>query len=208
MGQNARRGIKGARMTRSSKPQKRVKPGTNDQGKSVRLQMFVDAYIANGSNATQAAISAGYSPKTATQQGSRLLTDEKVRLMLSQRQAVLAQKFELTAENVLRSLSQAIHFDPRKLYRENGSLKDVTELDDDTAAALAGFEVTEEFQGRGEDRESVGFTKKVKWLDKNTAREQAMKHLGLYERDNGQRSPFAGMSRDMLKAVAQRLQGG
>ena len=195
-------------MPKTAKSQKRVKPGTNDQGKSVRLQMFVDAYIANGANATQAAIAAGYSPKTAAQQGSRLLKDVQVMSMLSQRQAQLAQKFELTAENVLRSLSQAIHFDPRKLYAEDGSLKAITDLDDDTAAALAGLEVTEEFQGRGDDRESVGFTKKVKWLDKNTAREQAMKHLGLYEKDNGQRSPFAGMSRDMLKAVAVRLQGG
>lgn len=33
MGKDARRSIKGARMTRSSKSQKRVKPGTNDQGK-------------------------------------------------------------------------------------------------------------------------------------------------------------------------------
>jgi hypothetical protein len=32
---------------------------------------------------------------------------------------------------------------PRKLYREDCSLKPVTELDDDAAMALAGFEVVE-----------------------------------------------------------------
>lgn len=99
---------------------------------------------------------------------------------MASRQAETLEKFRLTADHFYRSLAQALQFDPRKLYREDGSLKDITELDDDTAAALAGFEVAEEFQGRGDDRESVGYTKKVKWLDKNTARDQLGKALRLY----------------------------
>jgi phage terminase small subunit len=44
---------------------------------SPKKQAFVDAYLVDR-NATQAAIKAGYSKKTAKQQGSRLLTDVDV----------------------------------------------------------------------------------------------------------------------------------
>jgi hypothetical protein len=72
---------------------------------------------------------------------------------------------------------------------------------------LTGVEVTEETIGRGGNRETVGYTKKVKWLDKNVSREQAMKHLGLYKEDNKQKSPLDGISRDTIKAIVERLNG-
>lgn len=136
-----------------------------------------------------------------------MLKNVKVATLLQQRQAELALKYELTTESVIKSLAQAVHFDPRKLYDAGGNLKSVQDLDDDTAMALAGFEVTEE-KGSGDDRGKViGYTKKVKWLDKNQAREQAMKHLGLYKADNLQRTPLDGVSRETLKLIQAKLRG-
>jgi phage terminase small subunit len=153
-----------------------------------RRQQFVEAYLSNGGNALQAAISAGFSAKTAGQQGHRLLKHVEVAAQIEQRRAALAAKYQLTTEALTKSLSQAIHFDPRKLYRPDGSLKAVTELDDDTAMALAGMEVTETTVGRGEDAAPL-ITKKVKWLDKNVARDQANRILGEYGKDNAQSKP-------------------
>lgn len=45
---------------------------------SVKMRRFVLAYVNNGGNATQAAISAGYSEKTARNQGSRLCQREDI----------------------------------------------------------------------------------------------------------------------------------
>lgn len=132
-----------------------------------------------------------------------MLKHVEVLTIVQQRRSELAQKYELTTESVIKSLAQAVHFDPRKMFNADGSLKAVHELDDDTAAALAGFEVTE----IGEKGGVIGCTKKVKWLDKNTAREQAMKHLGLYLEDNKQKSPLEGVSRDVLKMMSERLGG-
>lgn len=187
------------------KPAKQVKAGTSKEAAELRRKLFVQAYIANGGNATEAAKAAGFSERSAYNSGFRMMKDDEVVQAIAARQQKLANKFELTAEGVLRNLAQAIYFDPRKLYREDGTLKDIHELDDDTAMALAGFEVTEEFQGRGEGREKVGYTKKVKWLDKNSAREQAMKHLGQYREDNTQRNPLGDVPRDLVKALAERL---
>ena len=43
---------------------------------------FARNYIANGGNATQAALKAGYSKKSARSQGQRLLTDADIKQML------------------------------------------------------------------------------------------------------------------------------
>lgn len=136
-----------------------------------------------------------------------MLKHVEVQARIAERQSFLAQKYELTTESVIKSLAQAVHFDPRKLYNADGTLKPIHELDDDTAAALSGFEVTEETIGRGNQRETVGYTKKVKWLDKNVSREQAMKHLGLYKQDNEQKGLLDGVDRDTMKAIVERLGG-
>ena len=170
---------------------------------AARRHNFAAAYLANGGNATQAAISCGLSAKTAYSTGQRMLKNDEVATRIKEQQGQLSAKFDLRAEDVIRSLAQAIYFDPRKLYRADGSLKPVHELDDDTAMALSGFEVVEEFSGRGEQRTSTGFTRKVKWLDKNVAREQAIKHLGLYERDNAQTQPDKTFLEAMLNARAR-----
>ena len=168
-----------------------------------RRKLFVEAYLSNGGNATKAALAAGFSAGSAAKQGHRLSKNASVRAEIDRRNAEVIEKAQqatqLTIERVLLSLAQALFFDPRKLYREDGSLKPIAELDDDTAQALAGFEVFEEFTGRGEDRALAGYTKKVKWLDKNTAREQALKHLGAFEKDNKQ--PVQAMA-DAIVATA------
>jgi phage terminase small subunit len=65
----------------------------------------------------------------------------------------------------------------------------VSLLDDETAAAIASIEVREEFEGHGEGRRLVGYTKKIRFWDKTAAISMAMKHLGLFERHNVQQQP-------------------
>jgi phage terminase small subunit len=48
-----------------------------------QIMIFVTEYLKNGNNATQAAISAGYSEKTAYSQGSRLLKSVEVQQYLN-----------------------------------------------------------------------------------------------------------------------------
>lgn len=48
-----------------------------------QIMLFINEYIKNGGNATQAAIAAGYSPKTAHSQASRLLKSVEVQQYLN-----------------------------------------------------------------------------------------------------------------------------
>ena len=90
----------------------------------------------------------------------------------------------LTAERTLRESARICYSDPRRLCHADGSLKQIAEMDDDTRAAIASFEIDE----RKVDGVVIGRTIKIKLWDKNRALEMAMKHLGLYERGNAQRS--------------------
>jgi phage terminase small subunit len=87
-----------------------------------RRQKFVDAYLVSG-NATQAALEAGYAPKTATVQGSRLLRSVHVKAAIEQAQVQVAEKAEMTAVQVLKELATLATSDIRH-YRvaEDGSL--------------------------------------------------------------------------------------
>ncbi|MDI9853820.1 terminase small subunit [Comamonas sp. 17RB] len=112
---------------------------------------FVAEYLID-LNATQAAIRAGYSAKTAASQGARLLKQGGVARAVQAAQQARAVRTEITQDRVLQELARIAFFDIRRLYRANGSMKDPCELDADTAAALASIEVKEELErGGGED---------------------------------------------------------
>lgn len=66
---------------------------------------FVKEYLID-SNATQAAIRAGYSEKTANEQGSRLLANVSVRQAVDKGQEKKAEKLEITALDLVREYEE------------------------------------------------------------------------------------------------------
>lgn len=178
---------------------KRVKAGSSKAEAAAKRDLFAKAFIANRGNATQAAITAGYSAKTAKQAGSRMLTHVDVSAAIAGSRAQASESAQLTVHRTLREVARLAYFDPRKLYHPDGSLKKVTELDDDTAAGLASIEVEQtrvEGEKEGGDDE-ITVTKKLKLHDKNAALDKAMKHLGQYEEHNKQQ-PVASVNVGIL----------
>jgi phage terminase small subunit len=142
---------------------------------TAKQEQFVAEYLID-LNATQAAIRAGYSEKTAGSQGFDLLKKPEIQAAIAAAQQKRAERTEITQDRVLQELARIAFFDLRKLYREDGSLKAMHELDDDAAAVLAGVDVVETKGGEGHIPE---FTKKVKIPDKVGALGLAMRHLGM-----------------------------
>ena len=70
---------------------------------------------------------------------------------------------------------------PRKFFNPDGSPKHITELDDDTAAGLAGLEVKELFEGSGEHKCCYGLVKKIRIADKGINLERLGKYLNLFK---------------------------
>lgn len=143
--------------------------------------LFVEHYLANGGNATQAAISAGYAPRSAHVEGCKLLKNPNVAAQVAERTKTAVQEASLTTDRVLRELGCIVHFNPKKLLDEKGKLKSLHELDDDTARAIA----TVEFDEKGN-------MVKVRAWDKNAATANAMRYLGLMKPDVPIVPPSAG----------------
>lgn len=131
-------------------------------------------------NGTQAAIRAGYSKHGAGQTAGILLKNTEIQARLRQAIDNRAERTEITADRVLREYGRLAFLDIRKAFDEDGRLKAIHDLDDDTAAAIAGLEVEELFEGHGADRERVGTLHKIKLSDKRAALVDVAKHLGMF----------------------------
>lgn len=135
---------------------------------------FAEEYLID-LNATQAAIRAGYSKKTANEQGARLLAKVSITEYLTERKQQVNDKLQITYERTMQEYARLAFFDIRKIYDDNGALKEVKDLDDDTAAALAGIESVEL---NGPEGISLGTNKKVKTYDKKGALDSICKVNG------------------------------
>jgi phage terminase small subunit len=140
--------------------------------------LFVAEYIIDF-NASLAAQRAGYSKRASGNQGYQNLMRPEIQAAITNELKQRERRTHISQDRVLQELAAIAFFDPRKLFNPDGSPIPINELDDSTAAALAGLDVQEEFEGSGADRVFVGYTKKYKVSDKNTALANAMRHLGM-----------------------------
>lgn len=81
---------------------------------SPKQQCFVDEYLVD-LNATQTAIRAGYSEKTAYSQGQRLLKNVEVQAAITKAQQERSERTKIDADAVLERWSQLAMADPNEL---------------------------------------------------------------------------------------------
>jgi len=144
-----------------------------------KRQRFVDEYLID-LNATQAAIRAGYSARTAKQQGSRLLTNADVQAAMSAAQAQRAQRTSTDADRVLRELAFLAFSDLGDLvdFSEDGiRLKVAGDIPEAARRAVSSVKVRRELGG--EDKPAAEILEFKLW-DKGSALEKLGKHFGLF----------------------------
>lgn len=101
-----------------------------------RQARFVAEYIKD-MNATQAAIRAGYSPKTAQEQGSRLLSKVMVRSATEEGLETVEAQSRLSASLVRETILKMITFDAREAFHPNGKIKTWAEMPDSVRIGVA-----------------------------------------------------------------------
>lgn len=144
-----------------------------------KQKAFATEYVIDY-NATQAAIRAGYSERSAYSQAHELLKKPEIQEVIKELEAEASTRTKVSKDMVIKELARVAFVDPRKLFDEEGRPKDIRFLDPDTAAALASVDIYEEFDYNGDDKELSGYTKKYKWADKLRALEMLGKHLGMF----------------------------
>jgi phage terminase small subunit len=147
-------------------------------GLSLKQARFVAEYLVD-LNATQAAIRAGYSRRTANEQGARLLAKASISHAVQERQAKRLGKLDITADRVLAELARIGFSDIREWFDETGRLKPLGDLGDNAARALASVKVLREKYTTKEESTTEETVIEVKAWDKVAALDKLARHLGL-----------------------------
>lgn len=138
-----------------------------------KQKKFVDEYLID-LNATQAAIRAGYSPRTAQEQSARLLSNVMVSEAIEKAQAAQSRRTGITADRVIRELARIAFVNaPDVIDPESATVHPSAERDDLAAIQSIKVKRSESETGSSEEHE-------VKLCDKLRALELLGKHLGMF----------------------------
>lgn len=145
-----------------------------------KQEMFCREYLID-LNATQAAIRAGYSEKTARALGCENLTKPNIQSRIAELKSERNNRVEIDASYVLRRLVEIDQMDVLDIVRDDLSLKPVTDWPPSWRRYISGFDLAEMFEYTGEDggKELAGILKKIKWPDKVKNLELLGKHVSV-----------------------------
>jgi phage terminase small subunit len=129
-------------------------------------------------NATQAAIRAGYSVRSAQEQGSQMLAHPEIKAAIDAAKLARSDRTEIDADWMLQRLVDEVEADLADLYDDNNDLKPIDEWPEIWRQGLvAGVEVEALYEGFGEDRIQIGQVKKLRLSDRVRRLELIGKHV-------------------------------
>ncbi len=162
---------------------------------SAKQRLFVSEYLID-LNATQAAIRAGYSEKTAYSQGQRLLKHVEVQAAIETAKADRSNRTKISADYVLNRLVEIDQMDVADILADDGGMKPVPEWPKIWRQFISGMDLSELYEGYGEDRVICGVLKKIKWPDKVKNLELLGKHVDVsaFRENHDHRSPDGSMT--------------
>ena len=135
---------------------------------------FVGEYLVDF-NATAALMRLGWQAHTADKNAVHYLRRPHVRAAIEKGIKRMEAHSTISAARILEEVLRIATADPRRAMREDGTMKQLQELDEDTARAVASLEVVTK-PGRGEEPPTI--THKLKFWDKGRATDTLLKSLG------------------------------
>jgi len=143
----------------------------DDRKLTPKQQRFVDEYLID-LNATQAAIRAGYSAKTADVQAARLLVNVKVQKAVQIGRQAKSEKAQIDAVYVLNRLKDIAEMDALDILNDAGEIKPIREWPKVWRQMVSGVEVLN-------NPDTGIILKKIKWPDKIRNLELIGRHVGV-----------------------------
>lgn len=139
---------------------------------TIKQQCFVNEYLID-LNATQAAIRAGYSAKTADQQGSRMLANVKVQQAIAEAMAERSKRTGVNQDRVVLELAKIAFVKMTDIVNSDGEIRSDATDDDLACIESVKYKRSDSDTGSMEERE-------VKVASKLKALELLGKHLGMW----------------------------
>lgn len=137
-----------------------------------KQKKFVEEYLID-LNATQACIRAGYSPKTAMEQGYQLLQKTSVQEAIAERMAARSRRTGVNQDRVVLELAKIAFVRMPDVVDSNGRIKQDASADDLSCIESIKYKKSDNEFGGSVERE-------VKVASKLKALELLGKHLGMW----------------------------
>jgi phage terminase small subunit len=138
-----------------------------------KQEAFCREYIVDF-NATQAAIRAGYSEKTAKDIGCQNLAKLNISEKIAELSSKVVQKHDVTIERIIQEYANIAFLDPIEVFNKDGCLKPLSEMSEPARRALSGIKI------RSVGGEVEADITEVKIIDKRQALADLGKHLGMF----------------------------
>ena len=138
-----------------------------------KQELFCREYLVD-LNATQAAIRAGYSENTASEQGARLLVNVKVQNYIQELKQQRNERNKVNADYVLKRLVEIDQMDILDILAPSGDFLPIKEWPKTWRTTLSGLDIA--IIGSGD---SDAIIKKIKWPDKVKNLELLGKHVSV-----------------------------
>jgi phage terminase small subunit len=176
---------------------------------TARRKLFALEYLKD-LNATQAAIRAGYSAKTARAAGCRLLTNVYIQAEIQKANDQRFQKLDLDDQTILRRINNISDLDPRRMFDAKGNALDIPNFPEDVAKCISGFDFVTLYEGDGEQKHAFGQLRKIRFADRLKANELLGRHKKLFtdKVEHGLDDPTKNLlteKLDLTKATDEQL---
>jgi phage terminase small subunit len=142
-----------------------------------KQEMFCCEYLID-LNATQAAIRAGYSEKTANRTGSENLSKPDIAQRIIELKSSRNERVEINADYVLRRLVEIDEMDVLDILKDDGGLKMVHQWPKVWRTTLSGLDILTTVTNFDETT-MENILKKIKWPDKVKNLELLGKHISV-----------------------------
>lgn len=144
---------------------------------NAKQELFCNEYIID-LNATQAAIRAGYSEKTAQEQSSRLLSNVMVSDRVRDLNIARQKRTQVDADYVLTRLKEINELDIIDILTDDmQAFRPISEWPKSWRISISGLDMQEIISGGDDPIEKV--VKKIKWPDKTKNLELIGKHVNV-----------------------------
>lgn len=161
----------------------------NSHGLTKKQEAFARAVITqdNYSDAYRLAYDAeNMTPKTVNEEASRLVSDHKIATRIAELRDRAEKAADVTLDRWFREQARIAYSDPKELFNDDGSMKQLSEMSADARAAIASIDTEIRMAGSDDNAEPIT-VKKVRLHSKTNAQDSIGRALGAYEKDNKQK---------------------
>ena len=146
---------------------------------------------------------------TVAQEACRLHANPDITARIRAIQNEAYERNKITIDELVQDLAGMVRFDPADMYDDDGKLLPLRQMPKQARQMISQLDTDELYVTIDGQREVIGYTKKVRTIQKLDAVEKLMKHLGGYEKDNFQKKTeinvVASMSTEELLQRAKAI---